>query len=153
MSQWRITWGGWDSLPITNLHVVKASSLSVFNSHLGGAGTSEVTFEYPPGRNLLNKHWLLEEPHGGLICLTTCPIKHRLMLANQVRERHFVSTDEEQKFKNSFNSRPGHAVAQLAEALALQAGRSRVRFPMVSLEFFIDTILQAAIRPWGPVSL
>ena len=30
----------------------------------------------------------------------------------------------------------GHAVAQLVEAL--QAARSRVRFPMVSLEFFID---------------
>ena len=28
---------------------------------------------------------------------------------------------------------------------ALQAGRSRVRFPMVSLEFFIDIILPAAL--------
>ena len=32
---------------------------------------------------------------------------------------------------------------------ALQVGRSRVRFPMVSLEFFIDIILPAAIWPWG----
>jgi len=31
---------------------------------------------------------------------------------------------------------------------ALQAGRSRVRFPMVSLEFFIDIILPVAIWPW-----
>jgi len=31
---------------------------------------------------------------------------------------------------------------------ALQAGRSRFRFPMVSLEFFVD-ILPAAIWPWG----
>jgi len=30
---------------------------------------------------------------------------------------------------------------------ALQAGRSRVRFPMVSLEFFIDIILPAAYGP------
>jgi hypothetical protein len=32
---------------------------------------------------------------------------------------------------------------------ALQAGRSRVQFPMVSLEFFIDIILPVALWPWG----
>ena len=32
---------------------------------------------------------------------------------------------------------------------ALQVGRSRVPFPMVSLEFFIDIILPAALWPWG----
>ena len=32
---------------------------------------------------------------------------------------------------------------------ALQAGRSRVRFPMVSLEFFIDIILPTALLSWG----
>ena len=31
---------------------------------------------------------------------------------------------------------------------ALQVGRSRVLFPMVSLEFFIDIILLAALWPW-----
>jgi hypothetical protein len=32
---------------------------------------------------------------------------------------------------------------------ALQTRRSRDRFPMVSLEFFIDIILLAALWPWG----
>ena len=35
----------------------------------------------------------------------------------------------------------------------LQIGRSLVRFRMVSLEFFIDTILPIALWPWGRLSL
>jgi hypothetical protein len=31
----------------------------------------------------------------------------------------------------------------------LQAGRSRIRFPMKSLDFAIDLIVPAAIWPWG----
>ena len=36
---------------------------------------------------------------------------------------------------------------------ALQAGRSRVRFLMISLEFFIDVILPAELWPWGWLSV
>jgi len=35
---------------------------------------------------------------------------------------------------------------------ALQAGRWRVQFSTVSLEFFIDIILPAALQPWGRLS-
>ena len=35
------------------------------------------------------------------------------------------------------------------EVTALQVGRSRVPFPMLSLEFFIDEILPATLWPWG----
>jgi len=43
--------------------------------------------------------------------------------------------------------------AVMAHCTALQAGRSRVRFPMVSLEFFIDIVLPAALWPWGSTQL
>ena len=36
----------------------------------------------------------------------------------------------------------------LIKFTAIRVGRSRVRFPMVSLEFFIDIILPAALWPW-----
>jgi hypothetical protein len=34
----------------------------------------------------------------------------------------------------------------------LQAGRSQSRFPILSLEFFIDIILPVALWPWGDSS-
>jgi len=42
---------------------------------------------------------------------------------------------------------------RVRDGTALQVGRSRIRFPMVSLEFFIDIILPAALWPLGWLSL
>jgi len=42
---------------------------------------------------------------------------------------------------------PGACGGAVGRGTAIQAGRSRVRFPMVSLEFFVDIILPAALWP------
>jgi hypothetical protein len=46
-----------------------------------------------------------------------------------------------------------HYFDNIVWGTALQSGRSRVRFPMLSLEFFIDIILPATMCPWGRLSL
>ena len=53
---------------------------------------------------------------------------------------------------NTITRHIGHPVAQLVEALRYKA-RSRVRFPLVLLEFFIDIILPAALWTWSWLSL
>jgi len=50
---------------------------------------------------------------------------------------------------------PGNGVrcGTVGWGIVLQAGRSRFLLPLVSLEFFIYTVLPAALWPWGWLSL
>jgi hypothetical protein len=76
---------------------------------------------------------------------TSCVVYNFLVISGQhsfellIKENYFILV----------NLR-GHAVAQLVEVL--QAGRSRVRFPSVSLEFFIE-FPSATLSPWRQLSL
>jgi hypothetical protein len=48
----------------------------------------------------------------------------------------------------------GHAAGgAVGSGTEPQTGRSQDRFPMVSLEFFMDIIVSAALWPWGRLSL
>ena len=57
------------------------------------------------------------------------------------------------KFQHVPQRKKGARRSAVGWGTALQVGRSRFPFPMVSLEFFIDIILPAAPWPWGRPSL
>ena len=57
-------------------------------------------------------------------------------------------------FSNSLSTPEGtRYVSEVGWGSALQVGTSRVRFPVMSLEFFIDIILLAVLCSWGRLSL
>ena len=73
---------------------------------------------------------------------------------------HNLHNNQVKLLKNYFNNKNNYCLHRIGVrggavgwGTALQAGRSRVRFPMVSLEFFIDIALLAALWPWDWLSL
>jgi hypothetical protein len=71
-------------------------------------------------------------PHDWLSPSTAIPFQHRSPSAERTSRTN----------KSSFGW-----------GTALQAGSSRVRFPMVSVEYFIDVILPATLWSWSRLSL
>ena len=66
---------------------------------------------------------------------------------------HYITSVSSPMFSMHSPSLIGARGSAVGWGTALQVGRSRVRFPMVSLDFFIDIILLAALWPWGRLSL
>jgi hypothetical protein len=67
--------------------------------------------------------------------------------------QHPENTNQGWVLNNDATSKSEARGGAVGWGTALQAGRLRVRFPMVSLNFFIDTILPAALWPWGWINL
>jgi len=95
--------------------------------------------------------------HCGFVCLSVRVHVHcivKLNLLNPLSPRWLLYIPPVLALNNfTFCPHTVLRVSYKSQSTALQVGRSRVRFPRVSLECFIDIILPVALWPWGWLSL
>jgi hypothetical protein len=80
-------------------------------------------------------------------------IAHRLKMSLQGRKKWLKKERCVKWFIMCTNSWKGARSGAVGWGTVLQTGRSQDRLPMMSLEFFIDIILPAALWPWGQLRL
>ena len=90
---------------------------------------------------------------GSKICISKCsytstPIGATELLLYELPAVHYMAFYIAHIFIYVIGKSQNKGRVPLSTGTALQAGRWRVRFLMVSLEFFIDTTLPAALWPW-----
>jgi hypothetical protein len=81
------------------------------------------------------------------MCAVCLPVKYALESSFRYLTYEVLETDI--KDFNILIFVIGACGSAVGIGTALQVERSRVRFPMVSLEFSIDIILLATLWPWG----
>ena len=98
-------------------------------------------------------------PLGSVLWHTSCRVRLKCD-GTRAETRFRLSAKRTSPFKSAgesvqstTGSRGGVRGSAVCWGTALQVGRSRVRFPMVSLEFFSNIILPVALWPWGWLSL
>jgi len=84
-----------------------------------------------------------------MYCLIKCTVQGKQTRVKNADLRHPSCTFVMYKRKSASPVLNVLRMGARGSAVALQVGRSRFRCPMLSLEFFIDIILPAALWPWA----